>query len=124
MCVENRLKWDEQNLIITEAQKDSTMKIDEPKTPYIHYNHEEDRVMAPEGMDNNMSFFGCLIRGNDFPFYFGGVNACSYFFSFSHELTRYTMHYLHRNFRVGWTQEEESCTCPYTTSPILHEGIG
>ncbi|GJJ69116.1 protein phosphatase inhibitor 2 [Entomortierella parvispora] len=43
-----RLKWDEQNLIITEAQKDSTMKIDEPKTPYIHYNYEEDRVMAPE----------------------------------------------------------------------------
>jgi hypothetical protein len=44
-----RLKWDEQNLIITEAQKDSTMKIDEPKTPFIHYNYEEDRVMEPEG---------------------------------------------------------------------------
>ncbi|KAG0080604.1 hypothetical protein BGZ93_002819 [Podila epicladia] len=40
-----RLKWDEENLIITEAQKDSTMKIDEPKTPYVHYNHELDRVM-------------------------------------------------------------------------------
>ncbi|KAG0362623.1 hypothetical protein BC939DRAFT_444365 [Gamsiella multidivaricata] len=40
-----RLKWDEENLTITEAQKDSTMKIDEPKTPYVHYNHELDKVM-------------------------------------------------------------------------------
>ncbi|KAF9901703.1 hypothetical protein EC991_005774 [Linnemannia zychae] len=40
-----RLKWDEENLIITEAQKDSTMKIDEPKTPFIHYDHELDRVL-------------------------------------------------------------------------------
>ncbi|KAG9068453.1 hypothetical protein KI688_010723 [Linnemannia hyalina] len=41
----SRLKWDEENLIITEAQKDSTMKIDEPKTPFIHYDHELDRVL-------------------------------------------------------------------------------
>ncbi|KAF8948938.1 hypothetical protein BGZ47_001147 [Haplosporangium gracile] len=40
-----RLKWDEENLTITEAQKDSTMKIDEPKTPFIHYDHELDRVL-------------------------------------------------------------------------------
>ncbi|KAK5816835.1 hypothetical protein F5H01DRAFT_341843 [Linnemannia elongata] len=40
-----RLKWDEESLIITEAQKDSTMKIDEPKTPFIHYDHELDRVL-------------------------------------------------------------------------------
>ncbi|KAF9570235.1 hypothetical protein EC968_002054 [Mortierella alpina] len=40
-----RLKWDEENLIITEAQKDSTMKIDEPKTPYVHYDHELDKVI-------------------------------------------------------------------------------
>lgn len=50
----DRLKWDEENLIITEAQKDSTMKIDEPKTPYVHYNHELDRVMDLDGT----SFFG------------------------------------------------------------------
>ncbi|OMJ23193.1 Protein phosphatase inhibitor 2 [Smittium culicis] len=37
-----QLKWDEENLRITELQKDSTMKIDEPKTPYIHYNIEDD----------------------------------------------------------------------------------
>ncbi|KAF9139721.1 hypothetical protein BGX30_007581 [Mortierella sp. GBA39] len=43
-----RLKWDEQNLIITEAQKDSTMKIDEPKTPFIHYDHELDRVLSAD----------------------------------------------------------------------------
>ncbi|KAF9129521.1 hypothetical protein BGW39_004080 [Mortierella sp. 14UC] len=40
-----RLKWDEESLIITEAQKDSTMKIDEPKTPFVHYDHELDRVL-------------------------------------------------------------------------------
>ncbi|KAF9356156.1 hypothetical protein BGX26_005667 [Mortierella sp. AD094] len=40
-----RLKWDEENLTITEAQKDSTMKIDEPKTPYVYYDHELDKVM-------------------------------------------------------------------------------
>ncbi|KAF9092224.1 hypothetical protein BGX23_004494 [Mortierella sp. AD031] len=40
-----RLKWDEEKLTITEAQKDSKMKIDEPKTPFIHYDHELDRVL-------------------------------------------------------------------------------
>ncbi|KAF9168872.1 hypothetical protein BGX21_002403 [Mortierella sp. AD011] len=40
-----RLKWDEENLTITEAQKDSTMKIDEPKTPYVYYDQELDKVM-------------------------------------------------------------------------------
>ena len=29
-----RLKWDEANLYLTEQEKSSTMKIDEPKTPY------------------------------------------------------------------------------------------
>ncbi|KAG0303301.1 hypothetical protein BGZ98_006798, partial [Dissophora globulifera] len=43
-----RLKWDEENLTITEAQKDSTMKIDEPKTPFVYYNHDLDTVMDPE----------------------------------------------------------------------------
>lgn len=37
-------------MIITEAQKDSTMKIDEPKTPYVHYDHELDRVLDAEGI--------------------------------------------------------------------------
>lgn len=50
----NRLKWDEESLIITEAQKDSTMKIDEPKTPFIHYDHELDRVLDADG--NSSSF--------------------------------------------------------------------
>ncbi|KAG0051310.1 hypothetical protein BGZ83_003870 [Gryganskiella cystojenkinii] len=50
-----RLKWDEENLILTEAQKDSTMKIDEPKTPYVHYDHELDKVME---MDDSFSLDG------------------------------------------------------------------
>ncbi|ORY19241.1 hypothetical protein BCR34DRAFT_472310 [Clohesyomyces aquaticus] len=38
-----RLKWDEANLYLTEQQRDSTMKIDEPKTPYAkQYDPAED----------------------------------------------------------------------------------
>jgi len=38
-----RLKWDEANLYLTEQEKCSTMKIDEPKTPYAgHYDPDED----------------------------------------------------------------------------------
>ncbi|KAI8985432.1 hypothetical protein BDB01DRAFT_788235 [Pilobolus umbonatus] len=40
-----RLKWDEASLELTEAQKDSTMKVDEPKTPYVRYNAETDQVL-------------------------------------------------------------------------------
>jgi protein phosphatase inhibitor 2 len=40
---DQRLKWDEANLYLTEQEKSSTMKIDEPKTPYAkHYNPAED----------------------------------------------------------------------------------
>ncbi|PCH40885.1 hypothetical protein WOLCODRAFT_137055 [Wolfiporia cocos MD-104 SS10] len=39
-----RLQWDEENLALTEAQKDSQMKITEPKTPYVRYNAETDTV--------------------------------------------------------------------------------
>ena len=38
-----RLKWDEANLYLAEQEKSSTMKIDEPKTPYAkRYEPEED----------------------------------------------------------------------------------
>ena len=38
-----RLRWDEANLYLTEQEKTSTMKIDEPKTPYAkRYEPEED----------------------------------------------------------------------------------
>jgi protein phosphatase inhibitor 2 len=38
-----RLKWDEANLYLTEQEKSSTMKINEPKTPYTkHYDPAED----------------------------------------------------------------------------------
>ena len=39
------LAWDEANLSLNEVQKDSTMKITEPKTPYVRYNAETDEVM-------------------------------------------------------------------------------
>jgi protein phosphatase inhibitor 2 len=42
---EMRLKWDEANLYLTEQEKSSTMKIDEPKTPYARrYNPEDDEA--------------------------------------------------------------------------------
>lgn len=40
----NSLQWDEENLALTELQKDSQMKITEPKTPYVRYNAELDEV--------------------------------------------------------------------------------
>jgi len=47
------LSWDEENLALTEIQKDSLMKITEPKTPYVRYNAELDIV---EGMNEIPSF--------------------------------------------------------------------
>ncbi|KAJ2722765.1 hypothetical protein GGI07_003093 [Coemansia sp. Benny D115] len=57
------LRWDEDNLRITEAQKDAKMKVDEPKTPYIRYNPEldadlqemEDLRLAPEPSSRSSS---------------------------------------------------------------------
>ncbi|GAA5884245.1 hypothetical protein JCM3774_003590, partial [Rhodotorula dairenensis] len=40
-----QLAWDEANLSLNDLQKDSTMKITEPKTPYVRYNPETDEVM-------------------------------------------------------------------------------
>ncbi|KAG9094219.1 hypothetical protein FRC06_011027 [Ceratobasidium sp. 370] len=48
-----RLTWDEENLALTEVQKDSLMKITEPKTPYVRYNAETDEV---EGFSNVPAF--------------------------------------------------------------------
>ncbi|KAG8832907.1 hypothetical protein FRC17_000349 [Serendipita sp. 399] len=47
------LTWDEENLALTEVQKDSLMKITEPKTPYVRYNAELDVV---ENMGDIPSF--------------------------------------------------------------------
>lgn len=45
-----RLKWDEANLYLTEQERTATMKIDEPKTPYVrHYDPAED----PSDEDEN-----------------------------------------------------------------------
>jgi protein phosphatase inhibitor 2 len=50
------LQWDEENLALTEIQKDSLMKITEPKTPYVRYNAETDTV---EG-GSTSSLFECI----------------------------------------------------------------
>ncbi|KAK1223313.1 hypothetical protein PQX77_013790 [Marasmius sp. AFHP31] len=41
---QHNLQWDEANIALTEIQKDSLMKITEPKTPYVRYNPETDEV--------------------------------------------------------------------------------
>ncbi|KIJ69798.1 hypothetical protein HYDPIDRAFT_77607 [Hydnomerulius pinastri MD-312] len=41
---QQHLQWDEESLALTEMQKDSLMKITEPKTPYVRYNAETDEV--------------------------------------------------------------------------------
>ncbi|KAI0701186.1 hypothetical protein BC835DRAFT_267169 [Cytidiella melzeri] len=41
---QQHLQWDEDNLALTEAQKDSQMKITEPKTPYVRYDAETDTI--------------------------------------------------------------------------------
>ncbi|KAH9017280.1 hypothetical protein EDB84DRAFT_1522204 [Lactarius hengduanensis] len=43
-AAQHSLQWDEENLALTELQKDSQMKITEPKTPYVRYNAELDEV--------------------------------------------------------------------------------
>ncbi|KAI6127396.1 hypothetical protein EDD16DRAFT_1552731 [Pisolithus croceorrhizus] len=42
--VQHSLQWDEDNLALTEVQKDSLMKITEPKTPYVRYNADTDEI--------------------------------------------------------------------------------
>jgi protein phosphatase inhibitor 2 len=53
-----RLKWDEANLYLTEQEKNSTMKITEPKTPYApHYDPAQDREEM-EALENEMDVDG------------------------------------------------------------------
>ena len=49
-----RLKWDEANLYLTEQEKSSTMKIDEPKTPYAKkYDPSEDEEVESRMLDTD-----------------------------------------------------------------------
>ncbi|KAI8137638.1 hypothetical protein BJV82DRAFT_336530 [Fennellomyces sp. T-0311] len=54
---ESRLKWDEANLEMNEGQKDATMKIDEPKTPYIRYDPETDQMCHLRLLTRNPRIF-------------------------------------------------------------------
>lgn len=58
------LQWDEENLALTEIQKDSLMKITEPKTPYVRYNAETDEV---EGDIPNLDLSGRFIASSSNP---------------------------------------------------------
>ncbi|KAJ8515801.1 hypothetical protein ONZ45_g6830 [Pleurotus djamor] len=58
-AIGQHLQWDEENLALTEIQKDSLMKITEPKTPYVRYNAELDEVEGDiPGFDLNGSSTG------------------------------------------------------------------
>jgi hypothetical protein len=39
------IKWDEDNLHLTSIDRGTRTKITEPKTPYLHYDHESDRYL-------------------------------------------------------------------------------
>jgi len=52
---QHNLQWDEENLALTEIQKDSLMKITEPKTPFVRYNALTDEV---EGEIPNLDLGG------------------------------------------------------------------
>lgn len=55
---DQRIKWDEANLYLTEQERTSTMKITEPKTPYAkHYDPAEDPSDDDDG-DIEMSIEG------------------------------------------------------------------
>ncbi|KND01492.1 uncharacterized protein SPPG_03292 [Spizellomyces punctatus DAOM BR117] len=43
------IRWDEDNIMLTESQKGNTMKITEPKTPYIRYDSENDMILGSTG---------------------------------------------------------------------------
>ncbi|KZF20264.1 hypothetical protein L228DRAFT_25217 [Xylona heveae TC161] len=46
--LDQRLKWDEANLYLNEQQKTATMKIDEPKTPYVRRYDPDQEVEEEE----------------------------------------------------------------------------
>ncbi|KAH7909745.1 hypothetical protein BJ138DRAFT_1114726 [Hygrophoropsis aurantiaca] len=58
---QHSLQWDEDNLALTEIQKDSLMKITEPKTPYVRYNAETDQV---EGDIPSLDLGGRMASGS------------------------------------------------------------
>jgi protein phosphatase inhibitor 2 len=60
----HNLQWDEENLALTEIQKDSLMKITEPKTPFVRYNAETDEV---EGDIPNLDLSGRYSAPNSNP---------------------------------------------------------
>jgi len=43
-CRKSGVLWDEANIMLTESQKDSTMKVNEPKTPFLYYDSDSDTV--------------------------------------------------------------------------------
>lgn len=65
-----RLKWDEANLYLTEQEKNSTMKITEPKTPYApQYDPAEDAddiaMLDAQGSDAGPN--GAMSKVEDIP---------------------------------------------------------
>jgi protein phosphatase inhibitor 2 len=63
---QQRLKWDEANLYLTEQERTSTMKITEPKTPYAkHYDPSEDD--DDDDLDMELGGGSGAGRGEDIP---------------------------------------------------------
>lgn len=52
-----RLKWDEDNLIETSAERGTRQKITEPKTPFIHYDSTKDVLLGCSGNPDQSNIF-------------------------------------------------------------------
>ncbi|KAG6891303.1 hypothetical protein C0992_009184 [Termitomyces sp. T32_za158] len=66
------LQWDEENLALTEIQKDSLMKITEPKTPYVRYNAETDTI---EGDIPNLDLDGRYVLPSSSPSQLSSISS-------------------------------------------------
>ncbi|KAG6884975.1 hypothetical protein C0993_006858 [Termitomyces sp. T159_Od127] len=66
------LQWDEENLALTEIQKDSLMKITEPKTPYVRYNAETDTI---EGDIPNLDLDGRYVLPSSSPTQLSSISS-------------------------------------------------
>ncbi|KAJ3334105.1 hypothetical protein HDU76_010227 [Blyttiomyces sp. JEL0837] len=73
----SRLRWDEDNLMITESQKNATMKITEPKTPFIHYNIDTDEITGNSGSIPPMELSAALANAKGFADSTGSIMSSS-----------------------------------------------
>ncbi|KAJ3223253.1 hypothetical protein HK099_001344 [Clydaea vesicula] len=61
----SKIHWDEELITFHDSQRGKTMKISEPKTPFIHYDQDNDVLLGHRGGDF-VEIFYCYILKNYF----------------------------------------------------------